>query len=235
MWCWISIEWDFLRVAIFYGPVWMILLATFSIYAWVGKYLYEVHRQLRAMMKLDRESCQPQAIRNPPITPGITKTTEVKVTYEPNTIQIHNQRGNVLNKDQIRQSRYHEPQYTVQVQAEARNDSQYPKFQTPPSPRNPMGRSTKQQKRTVIANQRTVSYCKFALLFFVVQLVTWVPSSINRVYSLVHPNDVSYPLTFASSLVLPLQGFWNTAIYVATSLPACKTLARKILKSTGIN
>ena len=56
-----------------------------------------------------------------------------------------------------------------------------------------------------------------------------VPSTINRVYTLVRPNNSVFGLDFASGLVLPLQGFWNTVIYIATSLPACKALWAEIL------
>jgi hypothetical protein len=58
-----------------------------------------------------------------------------------------------------------------------------------------------------------------------------VPSTINRVYTLVRPNDSLFGLDFASGLVLPLQGFWNTIIYIVTSLPACKALWAEILAS----
>lgn len=30
MWCWISLKWDFLRVAVFYAPVWVVIFITFS-------------------------------------------------------------------------------------------------------------------------------------------------------------------------------------------------------------
>jgi len=53
-------------------------------------------------------------------------------------------------------------------------------------------------------------------------MITWIPSSANRVFSVVHPGEVSLPLEYASSVVLPLQGFWNALIYAITSLPACK-------------
>jgi hypothetical protein len=56
-----------------------------------------------------------------------------------------------------------------------------------------------------------------------------VPSTVNRVYTLVRPNDSLFGLDFASGLVLPLQGFWNTVIYVVTSFPACKSLALDIV------
>jgi hypothetical protein len=74
------------------------------------------------------------------------------------------------------------------------------------------------------ANRAALNYCKCAVLFFIALLVTWVPSTINRVYSLVHPDSVVFGLDFASGLVLPLQGFWNAAVYIATSFPACKAL-----------
>lgn len=73
------------------------------------------------------------------------------------------------------------------------------------------------------------SYYKCALLFFIAVIVTWVPSSANRVYSLVFPEKVSFGLSLASGLVLPLQGFWNTLIYVATSYSACKAPYGKLV------
>jgi hypothetical protein len=66
------------------------------------------------------------------------------------------------------------------------------------------------------------SYTKVAVLFFVAMMVTWVPSSANRVYSVVHPGQINLGLEYASAFVLPLQGFWNAIIYTTTSLPACE-------------
>lgn len=74
------------------------------------------------------------------------------------------------------------------------------------------------------ANTAIWSYTKVSLLFFVAMMVTWIPSSANRVYSAVHKDQVSLPLEYASALVLPLQGFWNAVIYATTSLQACKEL-----------
>ncbi|KAL1842949.1 hypothetical protein VTJ49DRAFT_3590 [Mycothermus thermophilus] len=68
------------------------------------------------------------------------------------------------------------------------------------------------------------SYTKCAVLFFTVLLITWIPSSANRVYSIVHNGEVSRSLFFASAFVLPLQGFWNGVIYIVTSWAACKSL-----------
>jgi len=74
------------------------------------------------------------------------------------------------------------------------------------------------------ANQAALNYCKTAALFFIALLVTWVPSTVNRLNSVINPDGPVYAMDFASALVLPLQGFWNATIYIATSLPACHAL-----------
>lgn len=78
------------------------------------------------------------------------------------------------------------------------------------------------------ANNAAWSYTKVAVLFFIAMMVTWIPSSANRVYSVVHPGKVSLGLEFASAFVLPLQGFWNALIYATTSLPACQQVWAQI-------
>ena len=75
---------------------------------------------------------------------------------------------------------------------------------------------------TAEANRAAFSYAKVAILFFTAMLVTWIPSSANRVYSLAYPGYISPQLQFASALVLPLQGFWNSVIYTTTSGQASK-------------
>ncbi len=86
------------------------------------------------------------------------------------------------------------------------------------------------------ANTATWSYTKCALLFFTAMLVTWIPSSANRVYSVVHAGQVSVPLEYMSSFVLPLQGFWNACIYFVTSWGAVRMLSedvRGLWRGTG--
>jgi hypothetical protein len=82
------------------------------------------------------------------------------------------------------------------------------------------------RSKTAEANRATLSYCYTACLFFIALIVTWVPSTINRLYTLINNDGRLSPfgLDFASSLVLPLQGFWNLVIYVVTSWTACRDL-----------
>jgi hypothetical protein len=60
-------------------------------------------------------------------------------------------------------------------------------------------------------------YAKCAFLFAISICCTWIPSSANRIWGLKHPAGASFRLSFAASVVLPLQGFWNTFIFFYTS------------------
>ena len=72
-------------------------------------------------------------------------------------------------------------------------------------------------------------YARAAFLFFCALLIAWIPSSVNRIYSLVHPHHMVYSLNFAEAIVLPLQGFWNCCVYIITSQTAVKNIFRACL------
>lgn len=68
-------------------------------------------------------------------------------------------------------------------------------------------------------------YTKSCVLFFISLLITWVPSSINRVWALAHPGQSApFGLAFAAAFVLQLTGFWNSIVYFTMSRNACKEL-----------
>lgn len=69
-------------------------------------------------------------------------------------------------------------------------------------------------------------YARVAFLFFCALLISWLPSSVNRLDALAHPDRYSFGLNYTESLVLPLQGFWNALVYVVTSQTACRNLWR---------
>ncbi|GAB1310691.1 G-protein coupled receptors family 2 profile 2 domain-containing protein [Madurella fahalii] len=62
-----------------------------------------------------------------------------------------------------------------------------------------------------------LAYLRTSFVFAISVLVTWTPSSINRVYALAYPARTSYALNLAGAVVLPLQGVWNAVIFAATS------------------
>ena len=48
-----------------------------------------------------------------------------------------------------------------------------------------------------------------------------------------HPELVSLPFTYASGVVLPLMGFWNSVIYITTSWRAVRLLFTGQLRGPG--
>lgn len=73
-------------------------------------------------------------------------------------------------------------------------------------------------------------YARVAFLFFLALLISWVPSSVNRLYALANPADYNFGLNYTEALVLPLQGFWNAVVYVVTSRRACGDLWRGVVR-----
>lgn len=117
----------------------------------------------------------------------------------------------VTISSEVRSDRNSRPEFTKATQGSAQ-------IRAPPTTR-----PSYTQRGTAFENNTAAwSYARCAILFFTAILVTWLPSSANRVYSVVHPGYASVPLQFMSAIVLPLQGFWNAVIYVSTSWSACK-------------
>ena len=67
------------------------------------------------------------------------------------------------------------------------------------------------------------------------RLAYYLGSVLNQSCLLASPflTRVSFELSFASDLVLLLQGFWNTVIF-ATPLPACKALLSKLVEKVNV-
>ncbi|KKY26432.1 putative camp receptor-like protein [Phaeomoniella chlamydospora] len=230
LWCWVDIKWDYLRVALFYGPVWAMILITFAIYILTGKEIFQKRRALKEFSS----SGEPSYIMsdNPFMS---TKTTEVQVTSEPapsgNSSEVEMKR----DEENPGKARNGYDPYSVSIGFGAM-PTPAPRAQSmafgggqgverPRVPR-PGGKD---------ANKAALSYARVAVLFFAAILVTWVPSTINRVFTLVHPDVDSYPLNFLSALVLPLQGLWNAIIYIFTSMAACRSLWGDIKESLSSN
>jgi hypothetical protein len=181
------------------------IVATFVIYISAGKVVFQWRRQLLKFSQSHQSDISNHSSIHPS-SPKIVKTVRVYMTREPaQTSPSTRLPGSNSRKTSVS------------------HESNPP----PTRPRKSISSSD--------ANRAAINYCKYALLFFVAMIVTWVPSTLNRLVTLVHPTDPKFGLTYASSLVLPLQGFWNASIYIFTSLPACKALMRRITTALHID
>ena len=229
----VRIEWDPLRIGLLYGPAWFCILITFMIYAAAGRDIFNKRRALRAFTRRTTPVKEPApALADPglevanPFT--AFKTTEVHVTSELRDLNNRNDsRGSQHIDDLIshvdpRAKSYQ--QYSVNISHDASRSTPPPIVKSGSANQHQL----RQANAAMEANTAAWGYTKCALLFFVSLLFTWVPSSMNRVYSLLYPDSVSYGLNFAAALVLPLMGFWNAVIYITTSWVACRGLFKKV-------
>lgn len=222
LWCWVSVDWDFLRVAVFYAPVWVIILFTIAIYIRVGILICKWRRELLELDHPPRHEDRHSQFNTP--VNGIRRTDEVTITREATTDHVpyspfRNRPTSAPTPDK------HELSFSARVRSRV---STIKRHNRRSGSRSTLGDASKH------ANKSTIKYCKCAVLFFIALLVTWVPSTINRIYTLFYPDRIVFGLQFAAALVLPLQGFWNAVIYVATSGYACRCMWRDILVFLGL-
>ncbi|KZM19612.1 transmembrane signaling receptor [Ascochyta rabiei] len=77
LWCWVSGEFEWMRIVFYYAPVWVLAGATMSIYVCVGVNMYRQQVELKAFMERSRHGA---ANGDPfsPSTDGIVVTTEIE-------------------------------------------------------------------------------------------------------------------------------------------------------------
>ncbi|KAF5013480.1 hypothetical protein FDECE_505 [Fusarium decemcellulare] len=210
-WCWITPAWDTLRIATFYGPIWGVIAITLAIYVRSGGTIYRKRQQL---LKAQGSGSGGLSYANHS-TVNNTKTTGINVTSEitiqPDAVQLQPM-GHRVSIHAPRDDAGLQDGQTTQAAASTSNSM----------PQASVPRPTLRVNNDIY--RAAWAYTKVAMLFFAVILITWIPSSANRMYSHIHPKEVSKPLQFMSATVLPLQGFWNAVIYAVTSWAACKAL-----------
>lgn len=276
IWCWISVKWDWMRIAFFYGPVWIVIGVTTAIYVITGKDIFKQRAALRAFSQ--NPLIPLPIIENPFTAPNLAsviKVTEIRVTSEtirpasPDMITRSpssennsrssfsstrklSSRGPLTNQNSFEYPRYEKPAnwpYKAHITSNKfRIHDQNPSTEctttvTVGSPvqvteddcelrkTSSAGQAGVRRRNNAAMDANTAAwgYAKVAMLMFVALFIVWVPSTVNRVYSLVHPDHPLYVLNLMSALVLPLQGFWNAMIYIATSWSQCGIAVQVVL------
>ncbi|KAL8942872.1 MAG: hypothetical protein Q9216_001415 [Gyalolechia sp. 2 TL-2023] len=226
LWCWISgPDWAFLRLLLkLYLRKRMdriCIFVSFTLYILAGREIFRKREELRAFHQPSRASVEEPF--------SGSKTTEVSITSELAGFHILNPPANCFDAARPSIDNPHHKSTLLSKGYEQYStiiNSSPPSTAVDPSPRTSHhSASAYRRYRTALeANAAAWRYTKVALLFFVSLCVTWIPSSINRIYDQAHPNSVSYPLNFVSAIVLPLMGFWNGVIYFATTRAVCNAL-----------
>jgi hypothetical protein len=202
------------------------MLFIFAIYIRVGKEVYKKRKELQSVYQTtstENHATKSQIPNSAPyqeisVSEPIrgTRTTEVHVVSNAssaNAFASNGSKGGRTSPDAMTKS----DRYSVTI-------SSLPVRATTAASAPPF----KEGKGHLGMDRIIIAYTKCAALFAASLLITWIPSSANRVYGLIYTNKVSYPLNVASALVLPLQGFWNAVIYFVTSFAACRALCSSI-------
>ncbi|EPS43955.1 hypothetical protein H072_2194 [Dactylellina haptotyla CBS 200.50] len=291
LWCWISGYYDVLRIATFYGPVWIVILITIVLYILAGKTVFKMRNDLRRFdqryhgapnhpratsSQTELSSYAAPSGKTPVSAIQMTTVTQIDhtenlpqqpvgCTYlagenEPYQYTVTIQAGETQRKSSAKESEVDFYDSNADVENDHIDDEEFiiqgrtgsvsTEFESTPSSYSKNTSLTPTEtitiapstappaivnKRAVAANKKTMkanaaawAYTRCAFLFFVGLLITWLPSSLNRVYGFVHPEDQQYGLYVTAALVLPAQGLWNFIIYLTTSWKACKLMWRDI-------
>ncbi|KAE8144847.1 Nnf1-domain-containing protein [Aspergillus avenaceus] len=207
LWCWVSQTWDILRIAVFYGPVWFFIVLTFAIYVRTGRVIWERRRQLQQLDNIGSGSSnlrsegdqtteeydQFELHQTPcPLAPTHTRTTEIRVTSEITRFQhgYHPTAEELCNPV----SPFYNP-YSVTIEGGLVGRQAHGPLLKP------KGHSESWSRRRAMSDTSTAAwaYTKYAMLFFIALLVTWVPSTINRAYAFAYPHSLSFALNYVSS------------------------------------
>ncbi|KAL4950855.1 Nnf1-domain-containing protein [Aspergillus filifer] len=197
LWCWVSPSWDILRIALFYGPVWLVIFVTLAIYARIGNLVWRRRRKLKEAGGLDTTI----DVSIPDEAP-FSKVTEIHITTEDANATSSRAAGpSIEHPPTFSCIQSHRP-YSVSVQAGAASTSevQLEPMRSEDAPDDVPEHDQYSNSRTVSdVNAATWAYTKYAMLFFVALLATWVPSTINRVYAFIRPDTSNFGLNYASS------------------------------------
>ncbi|KAL8672234.1 MAG: hypothetical protein Q9168_003306 [Polycauliona sp. 1 TL-2023] len=213
LWCWISNRWNFLRIAVLYVFMWVAVVIAIGIYIMAGRDVWRKRDALKGFLNPFNED---------PFAQNVTMTTSVTITSESRKPSLPNLEVREVDENHL--DRNYDA-YSVNVEI----GQQRPELPRRPS-RPAMFRIPTITRTAALSEENADAflYARVAFLFFIALLITWVPSSVNRAYSLAHPDKINFPLNFTSAIVFSAQGLLNCAVYMATSQSACRRLWAKI-------
>ncbi|MCJ1417351.1 hypothetical protein MMC32_003694 [Xylographa parallela] len=202
IWCWIDIKYDAARIGTLYAIVWLSLLIALTIYCVAGRVIWKKRHHIKGnfLNPLNENFLN-------------TVTTTIDVSASDRRVV------SMLRNDSEAQYEDYQ-QYTVEVETQPEDKSQLPAILHMP-------RITREVAENEV-NPDAWLYARSAVLYFLALLLVWVPSSINRIYALVHPEQVNFGLNYVSSLVFSLQGLFYAIVFCVTNQTACSHLYRDI-------
>ena len=211
-----------MRIATFYGIIWIALFSAFLIYCLAFRKVWHHRHELKGLFN---------PLNEDPFAGIITTEIEIVSRSRPRLDSTDSKspvdteaarKPSIPGPAELQQEDF-DP-YTVDIgvgsQAQMNHPTRPDMFR--------LGSLTRNAALSEM-NPDAWLYARVAFLYFCALLISWIPSSINRVVSLVRPNDFNWGLNYTETLVFPSQGFWNAVVYVIMSQTACRNLGRAVL------
>ncbi|KAH6608554.1 hypothetical protein Trco_001900 [Trichoderma cornu-damae] len=247
IWCWVDREWDYIRIYTYYMLIWICIVGSILCYFLVGWHVFRMRNRLRSFSTSknrdkDRDmdmvrfvlaaepACRAETAQN-----GFygTVTTEVQVTRTLANPLPEEPRPAYMPRNAVRVSF---DSSAPQVQPSSGNQfyssvtTSPPKETTPrPSPfRRLVSAAGAVGGKFHISDPIKRAYLRTSFLFALSVLVTWIPSSLNRIHGWLDGGS-PYEFHVATAAVLPLQGLWNAIIFFVTSWHGLKAWAQEVL------
>ncbi|KAF7555580.1 hypothetical protein G7Z17_g2091 [Cylindrodendrum hubeiense] len=229
IWCWVDRDWENVRIYSYYMLIWICIVGSLLFYFLVGYHVFRSRNRLRsfsASKSIDTGNYEQQMPRVELHVPQDcfygTIVTEVQVVQsKPCKAALPTEPRPAHTQSSTSQASFEEsPPSPIQTVP-----SQY--FSTATSPAGAPGRSRRPLRRITKATSKAISkfvvedpikraYLRTSFLFALSVLVTWTPSSMNRIHSWM-VGESPYEYHVATAAVLPLQGLWNAVIFFITS------------------
>ncbi|KAF5022297.1 hypothetical protein F66182_5674 [Fusarium sp. NRRL 66182] len=231
IWCWVNRDWENIRIYTYYMLIWVCIAGSILFYFMVGYHVFRTRNQLKS---LSASKAREQVVAEQAQLQGVdfltipqdcfygTIVTEVQVIHSTASASHlpSEPQPAYTGHPPSRQVYFDEANTAMQA-----SDSHY--FSTATSPGVKRRANGGSLRRITSATNRTVNkfviddpikraYLRTSFLFALSVLVTWIPSSLNRIHSwLTGTSPFEYHV--AAAAVLPLQGLWNAVIFFVTS------------------
>ncbi|KAM3508063.1 hypothetical protein MY10362_001409 [Beauveria mimosiformis] len=228
IWCWVDRQWDYIRIYTYYMLIWICIVGSLVCYLLVGYHVFRSRDRLRSLTaSTGRDAAVVELTRNDEIDGCYgTVVTEVQVTscagtpqpppasaQRPHPADIESQ---LPMQSVFECSPTHAPLGFVQYFSSVESPSQRD-HQARQSPlKRAMASAMSVCRQFTVADPVKRAYLRTSFLFAVSVLVTWIPSSMNRIHSWI-AGQSPYEFHVATASVLPLQGLWNSIIFFVTS------------------
>ncbi|CAG7564080.1 unnamed protein product [Fusarium equiseti] len=252
IWCWVNRDWENIRIYTYYMLIWVCIAGSLIFYFMVGYHVFRSRNRLKSLSASKSretapiESSQGRQVDFLTVPQDCfygTIVTEVQVVHSTAATASTTHLPDPPRPAYT--ARSSTPQVSFDEHPGGMQGSNSHYFSTSISPGVVQDRCNGSPLRRMhVATNRTLSkfviddpikkaYLRTSFLFALSVLVTWIPSSLNRIHSWLTGNS-PFEYHVATAAVLPLQGLWNAVIFFVTSFKVLKEWCRNLGQDTNL-